>query len=231
MHGKHTPSHTRAKSSRYQPATDRSPFLCTSQCGATLTWVIVQQVFYCLTERWEAALWAFYQLLCAFNYWLLNVSYVSGFWWKYVVLYMLTSVEFSLNIDKWKNKSASDDVWPRVVFPGYPNQAPYPMAQPGGSVAPYPSAPGGYGDPSQAPPPGFNMGYNQGPPPVMYQPGPMGPGPVPGPEYGGHPGGISPAPAMAPAAVAVGVPPGLEYLTQVGQRQLALFLDRPKTLT
>lgn len=130
-----------------------------------------------------------------------------------------------------KVKSAGNDVWPHIVFPGYPNQAPYPMAQPGGSVAPYPSAPGGYGDPSQAPPPGFNMGYNQGPPPVMYQPGPMGPGPVPGPEYGGPPGGISPAPAMAPAAVAVGVPPGLEYLTQVGQRQLALCLNRPKMLT
>lgn len=85
------------------------------------------------------------------------------------------------------------------------------MPHPGGqNVAPYPSAPGGYGDPNQAPPPGFNMGYNSGPPPVMYQPGP-----VSGPEYGGHQGGISPAPA---GAVAVGVPPGLEYLTQVGQR-------------
>lgn len=104
-------------------------------------------------------------------------------------------------------------------YPGYPNQAPYPVPQPGGYPAvPYPSAPGGYGDPSQAPPPGFHMDYNKDqPPPVMYQPGPMGPGPVPGQEYGGHPGAISPAPAMAPAAVAVGVPPGLEYLTQIDQ--------------
>lgn len=110
--------------------------------------------------------------------------------------------------------------WANTIcfLPGYPgphNQAPYPMAQPGSMVAPYPSAPAAYGDPSQAPPPGFNMGYNQGPPPVMYQPGP-----VSGPEYGNHPGAISPAPAGVPAAAAVpvGVPPGLEYLTQVGQR-------------
>lgn len=100
------------------------------------------------------------------------------------------------------------------------------MPHPGGhSVAPYPSAPA-YGDPSQAPPPGFNMGYNPGQGAVMYQPGPMGPGPMPGPgqmpgpEYGGHPGGISPAPVAAPAVVPVGVPPGLEYLTQVGQTNL-----------
>ncbi|CAK6952842.1 phospholipid scramblase 2-like [Scomber scombrus] len=97
--------------------------------------------------------------------------------------------------------------------PGY--QPPYPMA-------PYPG-PGGYGDPSQAPPPGFNMGYNQNVPPVMYQPGPVGPGPVPGQEYGAPPaqapgqeyGGA--APTMAPAMAAVGVPPGLEYLTQIDQ--------------
>lgn len=95
------------------------------------------------------------------------------------------------------------------------------MPQPGGhSVAPYPVPQGGYGDPSQAPPPGFNMGYNQGPPPVMYQPGPVGQGPVPGPEYGAPPGGITPAPAPGAVAVPVGVPPGLEYLTQVGQRNL-----------
>lgn len=103
-------------------------------------------------------------------------------------------------------------------YPGSPNQAPYPMPQHGGhSVAPYPSAPGGYGDPGQAPPPGFNMGYNPGQPPVMYQPGPVGSGPAPGLEYGGHPGAITPAPAAMPAAAAIGVPPGLEYLTQVGQ--------------
>ncbi|XP_041821371.1 phospholipid scramblase 2-like [Chelmon rostratus] len=103
-------------------------------------------------------------------------------------------------------------------YPGSPGQAPYPMPQHGGhSVAPYPSAPGGYGDPSQAPPPGFNMGYNPGQPPVMYQPGPIGSGPAPGPEYGGHPAAISPAPAGVPAAAAIGVPPGLEYLTQIDQ--------------
>lgn len=93
------------------------------------------------------------------------------------------------------------------------------MPQPSGaSVAPYPYAPGGYGEPGQAPPPGFNMGYNPGPPPVMYQPGPVGPGTVPAPEYGGPPGAFSPAPVGAPVAVPVGVPPGLEYLTQVGPR-------------
>ncbi|XP_071400379.1 phospholipid scramblase 2-like [Centroberyx affinis] len=113
--------------------------------------------------------------------------------------------------------------------PGYPGpagQAPYPMPQPGGySTAPYPIPQGGYGDPSQPPPPvGFNMGYQPQPgQPVMYQPGPVGHGPAPGqspmqgPEYGGPPGGISPAPASAPAVVAVGVPPGLEYLTQIDQ--------------
>uniref|UniRef100_A0A3Q0S060 Phospholipid scramblase n=1 Tax=Amphilophus citrinellus TaxID=61819 RepID=A0A3Q0S060_AMPCI len=94
-------------------------------------------------------------------------------------------------------------------YPGAPNQAPYPMSQHGG--APYPGPPV-YGDPSQAPPPGFNMGYG-GQPPVMYQPGSMSP--AQGPEYGGPPGGISPAPGVP--GVAVGVPPGLEYLTQVGQ--------------
>ncbi|CAJ1086173.1 phospholipid scramblase 3b isoform X1 [Xyrichtys novacula] len=102
-------------------------------------------------------------------------------------------------------------------YPGVPHQPPYPMMNPGGhSVAPYPSGPGGYGDPSQAPPPGFNMAYNQGPPPVMFQPSQVGHGPAPGQEYGGHPAGITPAPAAAPA-VAVGVPPGLEYLTQIDQ--------------
>uniref|UniRef100_A0A3Q4I020 Phospholipid scramblase n=1 Tax=Neolamprologus brichardi TaxID=32507 RepID=A0A3Q4I020_NEOBR len=98
------------------------------------------------------------------------------------------------------------------VYPGAPNQPPYPMSQPGG--APYPVPPG-YGDPSQAPAPGFNMGYS-GQPAVMYQPAPIGT--APGPEYGGPPGGISPPPGGP--AVPVGVPPGLEYLTQVGQRKV-----------
>uniref|UniRef100_A0A8C3A6F7 Phospholipid scramblase n=1 Tax=Cyclopterus lumpus TaxID=8103 RepID=A0A8C3A6F7_CYCLU len=105
--------------------------------------------------------------------------------------------------------------------PGYPgshSNTPYPMPQPGGySGAPYPVPPGTYGDPSQVPPVGFNMGYNQGPAPVMYQPGAVGPGPVPGLEYGAPHGGISQAPVGEPAAVPVGVPPGLEYLTQIDQ--------------
>lgn len=90
-------------------------------------------------------------------------------------------------------------------------------------MAPYPAPTGVYPDPNQAPPPGFNMGYNSNVPPVMYQPGPVGPGPVPGPEYGA-PKGPAPGPeyggaAVAPVVAPVGVPPGLEYLTQVGQRQ------------
>ncbi|KAM6909346.1 phospholipid scramblase 2-like isoform 2-T4 [Xenentodon cancila] len=96
-------------------------------------------------------------------------------------------------------------------YPGTPNQPPYPMPQHAGqSAPPYPVPMGGYGDPSQAPPPGFSMGYNQAPSaPVMYQPGQ-------GPEYGSPHDGISLAPTMSPA-VAVGVPPGLEYLTQIDQ--------------
>uniref|UniRef100_A0A669CQI0 Phospholipid scramblase n=1 Tax=Oreochromis niloticus TaxID=8128 RepID=A0A669CQI0_ORENI len=95
------------------------------------------------------------------------------------------------------------------VYPGAPNQPPYPMSQPGG--VPCPVSPG-YGHPSHGPPPGFNMGYTKQPA-VMYQPVPIGP--VPGPEYGGPSGGISPAPGVP--AVPVGVPPGLEYLTQIDQ--------------
>ncbi|CAB1345135.1 unnamed protein product [Coregonus sp. 'balchen'] len=140
--------------------------------------------------------------------------------------------------------------------PGYlsPHQSPGSY-----SMDPYPVPQGGYGDPNHAPlPVGFQMGYNHQQPhpgqPVMYQPGPIGPGPMPMPEYGapqmgpspgyggpmpgpeygapqmgpgyggpmpgpeygapnsGPPAAISPAPA---AVVPVGVPPGLEYLTQV----------------
>lgn len=104
-------------------------------------------------------------------------------------------------------------------YPGSYSQVPYPTPQPGGhSIAPYPVPQGGYGDPSQAPPLGFNMGYNPNQPAVMYQPGPVGQSPVPGHDYGSHPGGMSPAPVAAPAMVPIGVPPGLEYLTQVSQR-------------
>nr|XP_057924165.1 phospholipid scramblase 2-like [Doryrhamphus excisus] len=96
---------------------------------------------------------------------------------------------------------------------GYPNQAPYPVPHHGGqSVAPYPAFQGGYGDPAQAPPPGFNMDYNQGQtPPVMFQPGPAPGGP---PMYGGGP---SQAAVATTGVVAVGVPPGLEYLMQIDQ--------------
>uniref|UniRef100_A0A8C7NVK9 Phospholipid scramblase n=1 Tax=Oncorhynchus mykiss TaxID=8022 RepID=A0A8C7NVK9_ONCMY len=95
--------------------------------------------------------------------------------------------------------------------PGYPS----PHQGPGSySTAPYPVPHGGYGEPNHAPPPvGFHMGYNQQQPhpgqPVMYQPVPM-------PEYGVPQMGPSPAISPAPAAVVpIGVPPGLEYLTQV----------------
>ncbi|XP_037335021.1 phospholipid scramblase 2-like [Pungitius pungitius] len=104
------------------------------------------------------------------------------------------------------------------VYPGFQSNAPYPMPQPGGHPgAPYPGPAGGYGDPGQAPPAGFNMGYDPGQAPVMYQPGPAGPGPMAAPEYGAPHGGIAPAPVGSPAVVPVGVPPGLEYLTQIDQ--------------
>ncbi|XP_075906723.1 phospholipid scramblase 2-like isoform X3 [Nelusetta ayraudi] len=52
------------------------------------------------------------------------------------------------------------------------------------------------------------MDNDQSPPPVMYQPGPVS---------GWEHDGITPAPVGMPAAVPVGVPPGLEYLTQIDQ--------------
>lgn len=99
-------------------------------------------------------------------------------------------------------------------YPSSPNYPPYYGQQPGQGAPPYPVPAGGYGDPSQAPPPGFNMAYNHGQPPVVYQPGPA---PGQGPEYGGQPVGAS------PAVVPVGVPPGLEYLAQVGGEKEKIF--------
>ncbi|XP_061620574.1 phospholipid scramblase 2-like isoform X1 [Phyllopteryx taeniolatus] len=97
-------------------------------------------------------------------------------------------------------------------FPSYTQQGPYLTHHGGQSVAPYPAFQGGYGDPGQAPALGFNVDYNQGPPPVMFQPGLMGEAP----PYGGSPRAA--APAAAPSAVVpIGVPPGLEYLTQIDQ--------------
>ncbi|XP_035608900.1 phospholipid scramblase 2-like isoform X4 [Oncorhynchus keta] len=114
---------------------------------------------------------------------------------------------------------------------GYPS----PHQGPGSySTAPYPVPHGGYGDPNNAPPLiDFHMGYNHKQlhpgQHVMHQPVPMpeygvpqmGPGyGGPGPEFGapnsGPPAAISPTPTPA-AVVPVGVPPGLEYLTQIDQ--------------
>ncbi|XP_026792247.1 phospholipid scramblase 2 [Pangasianodon hypophthalmus] len=105
--------------------------------------------------------------------------------------------------------------------PGYPSphQAPYPMAQMGDSVPPYPV--GGHGELGPAAPPaGFYMGYQPSPnQPVMYQPGPGGPPqqPLQMPAYGGDAPALSGHSTAAPLTVPVGVPPGLEYLTQIDQ--------------
>lgn len=159
--------------------------------------------------------------------WVLPVWKPSGFvLWRTplcvaIIINSLVQIQSNKRISLYK--MMFELIWcDDVFFSGYPgsySHSPYPMPQQGGqSVAPYPVPQGGYGDPSQAPPPGFNMGYSPAQAPIMYQPGAVGPGPVPvpGPEYGAPPGGIALAPAGSPAVVPVGVPPGLEYLTQVG---------------
>ncbi|KAK2860513.1 hypothetical protein Q7C36_004679 [Tachysurus vachellii] len=98
-----------------------------------------------------------------------------------------------------------------------PHQAPYPMPQMGDPVPPYPG--GGYGN-HGPPPAGFYMGYQPNPnQPVMYQPSPGGPPqqPIQMNAYGGEaplPTGPSVAASLA---TPVGVPQGLEYLTQIDQ--------------
>ncbi|TSL34602.1 Phospholipid scramblase 2 [Bagarius yarrelli] len=105
--------------------------------------------------------------------------------------------------------------------PGYPSpyQSSYPMPQMGDSVQPYPVS--GYGDPGLAPPPaGFHMGYQPNPnQPVMYQPSPAGPPqqPIQMSPYGGNAPSPAGSNAVTPLSVPVGVPPGLEYLTQIDQ--------------
>ncbi|XP_062850230.1 phospholipid scramblase 2-like [Trichomycterus rosablanca] len=90
--------------------------------------------------------------------------------------------------------------------PGYPspNQPPYPY---------------GYGNPGQGPPPaGFNFGNPQGPgQPVMYQPGPVSLPQQPDQMSMHAYGGPSTAAVAVPLSVPVGVPSGLEYLTQIDQ--------------
>lgn len=51
----------------------------------------------------------------------------------------------------------------------------------------------------------------------MYRPDLMESGPSPGPVYTAQQGSVGLDPYMAPASFAVGVPPGLEYLTQIDQ--------------
>lgn len=107
-----------------------------------------------------------------------------------------------------------------MTAPGFPNQPPFAMAQP---AAPVIAAP------FQPPPPGFNVGIVPVQPPVVFQPGAVGPAltprqvpgqtsrPISGKDKRGPPGGISPVPLATPGMAPIGVPPGLEYLTQIDQ--------------
>lgn len=89
-------------------------------------------------------------------------------------------------------------------------------------MPPYPM--GTYGEPGQAAPlAGFQVGYHPVPDqpvpdqPIMYQPGPVSPASHQGQPYGGSSSQPFLAPVPAPVLVPAGVPPGLEYLTQIDQ--------------